>query len=214
MSTPAAKASEPEAQVVDAEPPGARLAESNAGHGRSCPRPPARLPVEVDMRPVEIQKLVQAATGADEGHPERSLTVRPNHLEQAIKLVLVGRHGTPSSWPPSMNSSIRCSTACSIFQDEDRPPFVDNLKAVIPAGGRYFMLCFSDLQPGRRRRPRLAGDHHPAVSRRPGGFNRLRAGPQLPGATPVDQPQQRLYFMPDRHGQCRRQGRAGLTEVP
>jgi SAM-dependent methyltransferase len=35
-----------------------------------------------------------------------------------------------------------------IFQDDDRPPFVDNLKAVIPAGGRYFMLCFSDLQPG------------------------------------------------------------------
>ena len=35
-----------------------------------------------------------------------------------------------------------------IFADEDRPPFVDNLKAVIPAGGRYFMLCFSDLQPG------------------------------------------------------------------
>jgi SAM-dependent methyltransferase len=35
-----------------------------------------------------------------------------------------------------------------VFQDEDRPTFVDNLKAVIPAGGRYFMLCFSDLQPG------------------------------------------------------------------
>lgn len=35
-----------------------------------------------------------------------------------------------------------------IFQDEDRPTFVDNLKAVIPAGGRYLMLCFSDLQPG------------------------------------------------------------------
>ena len=35
-----------------------------------------------------------------------------------------------------------------IFQDDDRLPFVDNLKAVIPAGGRYFMLTFSDLQPG------------------------------------------------------------------
>jgi SAM-dependent methyltransferase len=35
-----------------------------------------------------------------------------------------------------------------IFQDEDRPAFVDNLRAVLPAGGRYFMLCFSDLQPG------------------------------------------------------------------
>jgi SAM-dependent methyltransferase len=35
-----------------------------------------------------------------------------------------------------------------VFQDDDRPTFVDNLRAVIPAGGRYFMLCFSDLQPG------------------------------------------------------------------
>jgi SAM-dependent methyltransferase len=35
-----------------------------------------------------------------------------------------------------------------VFQDDDRPAFVDNLRAVIPAGGRYFMLCFSELQPG------------------------------------------------------------------
>ncbi len=35
-----------------------------------------------------------------------------------------------------------------IFQDEDRPMFVDNLRAVLPAGGRYFMLSFSELQPG------------------------------------------------------------------
>lgn len=35
-----------------------------------------------------------------------------------------------------------------IFHDDDRPAFVDNLRAVIPAGGRYFMLSFSDRQPG------------------------------------------------------------------
>jgi cyclopropane fatty-acyl-phospholipid synthase-like methyltransferase len=35
-----------------------------------------------------------------------------------------------------------------IFVDEDRVPFVDSLRAVVPAGGRYFMLCFSDRQPG------------------------------------------------------------------
>jgi cyclopropane fatty-acyl-phospholipid synthase-like methyltransferase len=35
-----------------------------------------------------------------------------------------------------------------IFDDEDRAPFVDSLRAVVPAGGRYFMLCFSDRQPG------------------------------------------------------------------
>src|SRR5205807_7512109 len=35
-----------------------------------------------------------------------------------------------------------------IFDDEDRPTFVDSLRAAVPAGGRYFMLCFSDRQPG------------------------------------------------------------------
>lgn len=35
-----------------------------------------------------------------------------------------------------------------IFSDAERPTFVDSLRAIIPAGGRYFMLCFSDRQPG------------------------------------------------------------------
>lgn len=35
-----------------------------------------------------------------------------------------------------------------IFDDEDRGPFVDSLRAVVPPGGRYHLLCFSDLQPG------------------------------------------------------------------
>jgi cyclopropane fatty-acyl-phospholipid synthase-like methyltransferase len=33
------------------------------------------------------------------------------------------------------------------LSDEDRPVFVNNLSAVLPAGGRYFMLCFSELEP-------------------------------------------------------------------
>lgn len=35
-----------------------------------------------------------------------------------------------------------------IFSDEDRAPFVDSLSAVVRPGGRYFMLCFSEHQPG------------------------------------------------------------------
>jgi cyclopropane fatty-acyl-phospholipid synthase-like methyltransferase len=35
-----------------------------------------------------------------------------------------------------------------VLEDEDRPAFVDGLRAVVPAGGRYFMLCFSDRQAG------------------------------------------------------------------
>ena len=35
-----------------------------------------------------------------------------------------------------------------IFADGDRPAFADSLRSVLPPGGRYFMLCFSDQQPG------------------------------------------------------------------
>lgn len=35
-----------------------------------------------------------------------------------------------------------------VFDDDDRPVYVESLAAVIPVGGRYFMLCFSDQQPG------------------------------------------------------------------
>ncbi len=35
-----------------------------------------------------------------------------------------------------------------VFDDGDRARFVDSLRAAIPAGGRYHMLCFSELQPG------------------------------------------------------------------
>ena len=35
-----------------------------------------------------------------------------------------------------------------VFDDEARPRYVASLAAAVRAGGRYFMLCFSDLQPG------------------------------------------------------------------
>jgi len=35
-----------------------------------------------------------------------------------------------------------------VFSDEERPIFVQNLAPVLPSGGRYFMLCFSERQPG------------------------------------------------------------------
>jgi SAM-dependent methyltransferase len=35
-----------------------------------------------------------------------------------------------------------------VFDDSDRRRYVDSLAAVIPPGGRYFMLCFSEHQPG------------------------------------------------------------------
>jgi 2-polyprenyl-3-methyl-5-hydroxy-6-metoxy-1,4-benzoquinol methylase len=35
-----------------------------------------------------------------------------------------------------------------VLEDPDRPRFVEGLRAVLAPGGRYFMLCFSDQQPG------------------------------------------------------------------
>ena len=35
-----------------------------------------------------------------------------------------------------------------IFEDPDRPRFVASLRGALHPGGRYFMLCFSDRQPG------------------------------------------------------------------
>ena len=32
--------------------------------------------------------------------------------------------------------------------DEDRPVFVDNLEAILSPAGKYFMLCFSEREPG------------------------------------------------------------------
>jgi cyclopropane fatty-acyl-phospholipid synthase-like methyltransferase len=33
------------------------------------------------------------------------------------------------------------------LSDADRPTYVDQLAAILPPGGRYFMLCFSDREP-------------------------------------------------------------------
>src|SRR5215207_1336343 len=35
-----------------------------------------------------------------------------------------------------------------VFDDEDRGRFVPSLHAVMPTGARYYLLCFSDRQPG------------------------------------------------------------------
>lgn len=35
-----------------------------------------------------------------------------------------------------------------VFDDDERGRYVASLAAVVPPGGRYHMLCFSDRQPG------------------------------------------------------------------
>jgi cyclopropane fatty-acyl-phospholipid synthase-like methyltransferase len=50
-----------------------------------------------------------------------------------------------------LNRKFDTATDSGLFHtlsDEDRPLFVDNLAAVLSPGGKYFMLCFSDQEPG------------------------------------------------------------------
>ena len=35
-----------------------------------------------------------------------------------------------------------------VFDDDDRARYVESLRSVLPPGGRYYMACFSDLEPG------------------------------------------------------------------
>ena len=50
-----------------------------------------------------------------------------------------------------LNRQFETVTDSGLFHtlsDDDRPRFVKNLAAVLPPGGKYFMLCFSEREPG------------------------------------------------------------------
>jgi ubiquinone/menaquinone biosynthesis C-methylase UbiE len=50
-----------------------------------------------------------------------------------------------------LNRKFDTATDSGLFHtlsDEDRPVFVDNLAAILSPAGKYFMLCFSELEPG------------------------------------------------------------------
>jgi SAM-dependent methyltransferase len=139
---------------------------------------------------LEATGVDAAATAIDAAKAkarDRSLTVR-FLVWDALRLAALGE----------LFDTVLDSGLFHVFQDDDRPRFVDGLRAVLRPGGRYLMLCFSDRQPGlcgppgdpgrdqgllrgrlaggldrarplrrhpsTRRRPRLAGDHHPRLS--------------------------------------------------
>ena len=90
-----------------------------------------------------------------------------------------------------------------VFDDGDRARFVDSLRAVIPPGGRYHMLCFSDRQPGPVGPRRVTqdeirssfGDGWRVDSVEPATFDIVRPLPPEPagspqaGSTEASQPQ-------------------------
>ena len=84
----------------------------------------------IDSAPLPIQKAKEKAAG-------RGLQVHflvLNALDLSI-----------------LNRKFDTATDSGLFHtlsDEDRPVFVDNLAAILSPAGKYFMLCFSELEPG------------------------------------------------------------------
>lgn len=47
---------------------------------------------------------------------------------------------------------------CHVFGDEDRAAYVEAIRSVVAPGGRFFLLCFSDREPGDQGPRRLTRD--------------------------------------------------------
>jgi len=84
----------------------------------------------IDAVPRAIEQAQRKAR--DRGLPARFL------VWDALRLPELGEHF----------DTVLDSGLFHVFDDEDRARFVASLRAVIPTGGRYYMLCFSDRQPG------------------------------------------------------------------
>jgi SAM-dependent methyltransferase len=86
--------------------------------------------VGVDAAPTAIQRARQKATG-------RSLNAR-FEVWDALDLPALGE---------TFDTALDCGLF-HVFDDGQRVRFVASLSAVVVPGGRYFLLCFSDRQPG------------------------------------------------------------------
>ena len=64
-----------------------------------------------------------------------------------------------------------------VFSDEDRRRYVEGLATVLKPGGRLFLLCFSDEEPGRRGRGGCRRRRPEGVVR--GGAEKARLNDQL-----------------------------------
>jgi len=84
----------------------------------------------IDGAPLAIEKATAKAR-------ERGLVVR-FVVGDVLELSAVGEQ-----WDTVLDCGV-----FHVFDDDDRSVYVESLSAVVPAGGRYFMLCFSDQQPG------------------------------------------------------------------
>jgi SAM-dependent methyltransferase len=124
----------------------------------------------IDSAPLAIQKAKEKA--AERGLKVHFLVLDALHMSELIRKSDTGRETagqvpdqektanlfstgreTAGQVPDQEKTAKQFSTATDsglfhTLSDEDRPVFVENLATVLSPGGRYFMLCFSDLEPG------------------------------------------------------------------
>ena len=93
---------------------------------------------------------------AEEGHEVWGIDSAPRAIEKAW--VKAGQRGLRVHFLvldalhlSRLGRTFDTATDSGLFHtlsDEDRPLFVQNLATVLPTGGNYFMLCFSEEEPG------------------------------------------------------------------
>lgn len=74
--------------------------------------------------------------------PKRKATERGSPATFLVKDAL-----TLKTWTERFDSVIDCGLF-HIFSDDDRKKYADGLVAVLKSGGRFFLLCFSNEEPG------------------------------------------------------------------
>lgn len=96
--------------------------------------------------------LMAAALGLDVTGVDASGTAIAIARRKADERTLSARFLTWDALKlPDLGESFDTVVDCGlfhVFEDQDRPKYVDALRASMPVGARYFMLCFSDLEPG------------------------------------------------------------------
>jgi SAM-dependent methyltransferase len=103
----------------------------------------------IDATPVAIEKAQEKA--AQRGLRVHFLVGDAVHLSDLGRKFDTGR-GTAKQVSDQEKTAKQFATATDsgffhTLSDQDRPVFVENLAAILPPGGKYFMLCFSDQEP-------------------------------------------------------------------